>query len=417
MPGIEHESGVLRETRDVRLEQRGQVVRRLLAHLDETVVGGDHIDRVLPDLCAGEHHRGSGDRLVAALPDDLAGERGQLVTPTTGGQDDVRAESHEAVQHSLKLGQRQLVLLVERVEIDDDRVLPRHPGGLRFTTVLQRGVAVDAAEAGIDVAVGRCLVAVGVNRAALGSVGPGVRLVHHHLHRQVGDCGAVREDLHAERRHRLRSGVRLHSRIHNVSCPLLRAGHLLRGQLLHAQLLHLGGQVRLVGLERDPIGQLVAALRVDERRRPELLERGRPPVYALEQGVLALLEQAGQSILVFWAEHSSPCLRVEHVGAQRRQRHHAGAPLVEAAVQRGNRRLGQRDQLSRRLVERLASALALAHLLEGEHLEAAVLGGDSHDVAQLQRLHDSVVVHRVDGSAVTQSVGLEHGVSHRTHHA
>ena len=381
MLGVEHESGVLRQTRDVRLEQRDQVVRRLLAHLDETVVGGDHVDRVLPDLCAGEHHRGSGDRLVAVLPDDLTGERGQLVAPTTGGQNDVRAESHEAVQHPLKLRQCQLVLLVERVEIDDDRVLPGHPGGLRLAAMLQRGVTVDAAEAGIDVAVGRCLVAVGVYRATLGTIGPGVRLVHHHLHRQVGDCGAVGEDLHTECSHRLRSGVRLHSRLHNVGSPLLRRRHLLRGQLLHTQLLHLSGKVRLVGLERDPVGQLVAALRVDERRRPELLECGRAPVYALEQGALALLEQAGQSIPVLLVEHPGPRLRLEHVGAQRRQRHHAGAPLVEAAVQRGNRRFRQRDQLGLRRVELLPLALAIACLLEGEHLESAVIGGDPHDMA------------------------------------
>ena len=205
--GVEHESGVLRQTCDVRLEQRDQVVRRLLTHLNETVVGGDHVDRGLPDLCAGEHQRGSGDRLVAALSDDLTGERGQLVAPTTRGQNDVRAESHEAVQHPLKLRQCQLVLLVERVEVDDDRVLPGHPGGLRLAAMLQRGVTVDAAEAGIDVAVCRCLVAVGVYRATLGTIGPGVRLVHHHLHRQVGDCGAVGEDLHPECSHRLRSGV------------------------------------------------------------------------------------------------------------------------------------------------------------------------------------------------------------------
>ena len=200
--------------------------------------------------------------------------------------------------------------------------------------------------------------------------------------------------------------MRLHSRLHNVGGPLLRVGHLLRGQLLHAQLLHLSSQVRLVGLERDPIGQLVAALRVNERRRPELLERGRPPVYALEQGVLTLLEQAGQSVLVFWAEHPGPCLRVEHVGAQRRQRHHAGVPLVEAAVQRGNRRFRQRDQLGLRRVELLTVALAIACLLEGEHLESAVIGGDPHDVAQLQRLHDRVVVHRIDGGPVAKCVGF-----------
>ena len=140
-------------------------------------------------------------------------------------------------------------------------------------------------------------------------------------------------------------------------------------------------------------------------------------MYALEQGALVLLEQSGQSILVCLVEHSRPRLRLEHVGAQRRQRHHAGAPLVEAAVQRGDRRLRQRDQLGLRRVELLPLALAIACLLEGEHLESAVIGGDPHGMSQLQRLHDRVVVHRIDGGPVAQRVGFEHGVSHRPHHA
>ena len=140
-------------------------------------------------------------------------------------------------------------------------------------------------------------------------------------------------------------------------------------------------------------------------------------MHALKQRALALLEQAGQSIPVLLVEHPGPRLRLEHIGAQRRQRHHAGAPLVEAAVQRGNRRFRQGDQLGLRRVEHLACALALASLLEGEHFEGTVIGGDPHDMPQLQRLHNRVVVHRIDGGPVAQRVGFEHGVSHRPHHA
>ena len=50
-------------------------------------------------------------------------------------------------------------------------------------------------------------------------------------------------------------------------------------------------------------------------------------------------------------------------------------------MQRGDRRLRQRDQLGLRWVELLPLALAIAGLLEGEYLEPAVIGGDPHDMA------------------------------------
>ena len=192
-----------------------------------------------------------------------------------------------------------------------------------------------------------------------------------------------------------------------VGCPQLPRGGLALPERFHVQC--------QLGFQRERLVRDALALVRHELRRPQLLVKVVAGVNAVEHGTVPRLEQPGQSLLVGIGEHACPLHRVEHVGGQHANRHHAIVPLVQSAMQNPERLLRERNQFSLVWVERLALLLEIAGLLEGEHVERAVVLDQSDHMPHLELAHHRVEHRRVDAHTIAESVLLQRTARHPTH--